>query len=346
VAVRYIGSKARIADVILDLIGEPRGDSVFADLFSGTGAVSEEAANRGWPIRLNDHLFAAVVMSRARLISREDVPFVELGGYEATLAQLADCSPQEGFMWREYSPASACFGETERRYFTESNAAKIDGCRLQLAQWYSSGTISEVELHLLLADLLRSVNSVANIAGTYGCFLSHWSPQAQRLLTLSPRTLRDAHVQLEVYCGDAKDVGTAPSDVVYLDPPYTKRQYAAYYHILETLAHGDAPAVIGKTGLRPWQHLASDYCYKRRALDALVDLIASIQSEAIYLSYSNEGHVAREDLVSRLASFSTVRIHELGDVGRYRPNATAAGNRSSVQEYVIEVRRGGERSLE
>lgn len=88
-AVRYIGSKARVAEAILDLIGEPQPDSVFADLFAGTGAVLEAAADRGWSIRLNDHLFSAVVMSRARLVSSEEAPFSELGGYEAAAESMA-----------------------------------------------------------------------------------------------------------------------------------------------------------------------------------------------------------------------------------------------------------------
>ena len=57
----------------------------------------------------------------------------------------------------------------------------------------------------------------------------------------------------------------AESDVV-TRPADTKRQYAAYYHILETIAHGDEPVVEGITGLRPWKSKASDFCYKRRAL--------------------------------------------------------------------------------
>ena len=45
--------------------------------------------------------------------------------------------------------------------------------------------------------------------------------------------------------------GTTAADTVYLDPPYTKRQYAAYYHILETISLGDEPIVEGICGIRP-----------------------------------------------------------------------------------------------
>ena len=45
--------------------------------------------------------------------------------------------------------------------------------------------------------------------------------------------------------------GTTAADTVYLDPPYTKRQYAAYYHILEAISLGDEPIVEGICGIRP-----------------------------------------------------------------------------------------------
>ena len=38
-------------------------------------------------------------------------------------------------------------------------------------------------------------------------------------------------------------------DVLYLDPPYNTRQYITNYHLLETIARYDAPALHGKTGL-------------------------------------------------------------------------------------------------
>ncbi|MEU0575679.1 DNA adenine methylase [Dermacoccus nishinomiyaensis] len=44
--VRYIGNKARVADAILDLAGDP-GDGRFVDAFCGTGSVAAVAASRG-----------------------------------------------------------------------------------------------------------------------------------------------------------------------------------------------------------------------------------------------------------------------------------------------------------
>lgn len=339
VSVRYIGSKARVIDDLIRIAGSPSGSGVFVDAFCGTGVVAAAAADAGWSVRLNDNLHCAVTMAAARLVAASDVPFTMLGGYTRALDELRKTPADPGFIWSEYSPAAAHAGveRVERRYFTEDNAARIDGMRGQIEQWRAEGMISPSEETLLVADLLSAANKVANIAGTYGCFLRAWQPAALADICLNARNLRSTPVRVEVQCGDVSSVRSMPGDLVYLDPPYTKRQYAAYYHILETIAVGDTPTVGGVTGLRPWKHLASPFCYKRRALAAIHKLITDLGSERVLLSYSDEGHVDLTQLVSMLSSDSNVRLHEIREIGRYRPNQTASDNSSAVIEYVVEV---------
>jgi adenine-specific DNA-methyltransferase len=336
---RYIGSKARIADRIVDHVGPPRaGSGFFVDAFSGTGVVGVAASNLGWPVRFNDHLVSAVITSSARLLAPETVPFIHLGGYREAIKRLNELSGDEGFIWREYSPASTAHGApTERRYFTEKNAAKIDAVRARIEAWARAGAITAKEKILLVADLLSATNGVANIAGTYGCFLQTWSANAVQPIALKPRELRAKTVPFETYNVDVERVPIAENDVAYFDPPYTKRQYAAYYHILETIAHGDEPEVRGVTGLRPWHDKASAFCYKTRALSAITSLVEKAQSRRLFLSYSSEGHISRADLERSLTSLGEVKFHELGNIGRYRPNLAARSKASHVAEFLVEV---------
>lgn len=339
--IRYIGSKARIAESIIALAGSPAAGGRFVDGFCGTGAVAQAASRSGWPILINDSLRSAVITATAGALAAGDVPFSSLGGYQAAVTALAAANPREGFIFRTYSPASGEDGEVARLYFTRENAKTIDGMRRQIRTWQQAGMLTDLEETLLLADLLAAANGVANTAGTYGCFLANWTPQAQRPLRLEARQLAPGHYGITTSTGDVSDVEAKPDDVVYYDPPYTKRQYAAYYHILETIAIGDEPVVGGVTGLRPWQSLASDFCYKARALDALTGLIATTTARTVLLSYSDEAHVAQEDLVRRLAQLGEVTVHPIDNVGRYRPNATAAAARTAVHEYVIRVKPAG-----
>jgi adenine-specific DNA-methyltransferase len=338
VSVRYIGSKARLVDAIIPLVGKPYpGSGQFVDMFCGTGVVAEAAARQGWPIRLNDHLLSAVTMAHARLVAPQDGTFQRLGGYEKAIALLNATSPIKGFIWREYSPASSAHAGVARMYFSEENAARIDGIRTRVADWQDKGMITAVEERLVIADLLLATNRVANIAGTYGCFLARWSRQAQESLSIRTRELFPHKVPLESSVLDVSDVQTAPDDLVYLDPPYTKRQYAAYYHILETIAAGDEPEVSGVTGLRPWQEKASDFCYRSRALPAIVQLVKRQAAKRVLLSYSDEGHVALQPLADGLSTLGDLSIVPLKEVGRYRPNRTASKAGSAVTEYLIMI---------
>lgn len=339
-AVRYIGSKSRLVNALTPFIGAPKSsDGVFVEPFCGTGVVAEQAARMGWRVRLNDHLRSATIMAAARVISKEQARFASLGGYGRVLEHLNALPPVHGFIWRQYSPASHGEVGVERMYFTEENAARIDAIRKQVAQWVAERALSAAEERLLLADLLAATNRVANIAGTYGCFLSHWLPQAQEPLRLTTRSLFPHQIQSEILVGDVSAVPVAPEDLVYLDPPYTKRQYAAYYHILETIAVGDSPPVEGITGLRPWRDRASDFCYRTRALQALRNLVARLPARRVLLSYSSEGHVALDALMRELTRLGSVSVHELMMVGRYRPNRAASMAASAVSEYLLVIER-------
>lgn len=335
---RYIGSKARVADNIIEYLGEPKlNDGFFIDAFSGTGIVASKAADRGWKVTVNDMMHNAAVMSEARLLSKADVAFSTFGGYDKVL-EILDETEREGFIWREYSPASLHEIGIERKYFSEDNAKKIDGIVATIHGWKNGGKISNEEFVLLIATLFFATNSVANIAGTYGCFLSKWQSQALEKLRLQPLELREKKVTYSVTTDDVFSVSSAPEDVVYLDPPYTKRQYASYYHILETIALGDEPIVEGVAGLRPWKSKSSVFCYKARALKALIDLTSSQKAHRVLISYSNDGHIQLDRLVEGLEKSGTVEVVELGSIGRYRPNLVASSHKPEVKEYLIDYR--------
>ena len=216
---RYIGSKARIVDAIIERIGKPDG-GVFVDAFSGTGAVARAASEAGWPVLVNDHLTSSAVMSFARVISCEEAVFAHFGGYEKAIATLNAVQLINGFIWREYSPASSLHCSVSRMYFTETNARRIDGIRQKIRSWKNKLLINDAEEKVLIADLMAAANRVANTAGTYGCFLSKWQRQSLDDLVLLPRSIPKAAPSARMMTGDVLDVECKLEDTVYLDPPW------------------------------------------------------------------------------------------------------------------------------
>src|SRR5262249_48204824 len=135
-----------------------------------------------------------------------------------------------------------------------------------------------------------------------------WQPNALRPLELRPPEVprgplgrarnEDANALVrEVAC-----------DVLYVDPPYNDREYAANYHVLEAVAWRpvlDAAALAafeartyGKTGLRPYEKSA--FCTPRRCAVAFRDLVAGARARHVVVSYNEEGILSRAEIEAAL----------------------------------------------
>src|SRR5574341_977656 len=200
---RYIGSKLRLATWITGILGEPSGRQPLVDPFCGTGILCRRSAQLGWTIRASDNLYSATVMTRAQLADEIRCTFEAVDGYDTALKTLSKSPKREGFIWREYSPSGRSMSGHIRFYFTPENAARVDAIRERIREWRETSCISPLEEAVLIADLLSAANRVANTAGTYGCFLQPWHPNAKRPLTLARRPLLSQEVQFSVTCADA-----------------------------------------------------------------------------------------------------------------------------------------------
>jgi adenine-specific DNA-methyltransferase len=225
-------------------------------------------------------------------------------------------------MVREYSPAGwPRGGYPPRSYLSPANAAHVDAINRQLGSWEQEGRLTSQERALLRHDLVLAVNRVANIAGTYGHFRSKWGNGALGPLTLLPSDFWPERAACHVVRqGRAEDVAVGlAADLCYLDPPYTKRQYAANYHLIETLARGDEPEAIGVSGLRPWRDQYSNFCSKLKLRAAFTAIIRSMRCSRFLISYSEDGLLSKQELFGFLQQFGTVQLMEF-DYPRFRSN--------------------------
>ncbi len=324
--IEYLGNKSRLLDFVLRPILNTGVTSV-ADLLCGTASVSQAFGQNGLRVIANDHMALCATLAEAALLAPCEPKFGGLAEvvairahdspYVAALHALNQVAPVDGFFHRTYSPASASSG-TERMYLTEFNAAKVDAVRATIEAW--GPLLTRGERALLLRDLVIAVSRVSNTAGTYGCYLKRWKLRALEPLLLEPRiTARGSpRVSHEVHCDEVMAVLPGVSvDAAYFDPPYTKRQYAAYYHLLETLVRGDSPDVEGSTGLPRWQDQSSDFCYRQKAAAALARLVAAADMPHIFLSYSDEGQIPHERILEILRGRGVVNWWERSSP-RYR----------------------------
>jgi adenine-specific DNA-methyltransferase len=338
---RYLGNKTAILEPLLEVISKnaPPG-SRFLDAMCGTASVSSALAEAGHVVTAADILTFPGYHAEVRLRMSDSPDFHSLGGdYGSVLNELNNVEGLNGYFWNEYSEGGHPLNASKPRlYFTSENASKIDAMDQQIKFWKNEGRLSEGEWILLRHDLIMAVNRVANIAGTYGHFRSSFTKASFAKLSLKPTVFNEwASTNNRVIRGAAEEIAPYQDvDVIYLDPPYTKRQYSANYHLLETLAVGDNPDPIGESGLRDWWPQYSDFCSKRKIRQAFRAVLGAGNYSTAFVSYSEDGLLQSEEMQSLLQEFGEVRIHTISHK-RFKSNQSLLSQ--SLSEYVFEVKR-------
>jgi len=288
----YIGSKAKllpfIESSIASIVANESGSKILCDLFAGSGCVGNYYAQKGYTILSNDAEYYSYVLNRATLQTPN------LQGIDDIIEALNALPLREGLMFEHY-----CLGGgSGRNYFSDENAQKIDAIREGIEAYKEN----EPLYFYLLASLLLSADKVANTASIYSAFLKQLKPLACAKLHLQAFPYTPSHASHQVFCEDANHlVSNLKGDILYLDPPYNRRQYGANYHILNTIARNDTFIPKGKTGVR--SYVSSPYCKNATALLALEDIIQKARFEWIVISYNDEGLIEPEMLLKMVSHY-------------------------------------------
>lgn len=260
----------------------------------------------------NDLLYSNYVVNRAFLTSTAKE--VDMDRVQALIDELNRSVPLHGYAHANYAGT----------YFTESNAARIDGIREAIDALYRQERCSEQEHLILLTSLLFAVDKAANTVGQYDAYLKHIQdpdPRAgggRHLIDSNvhkPLSLRVPEIELggnggnRVFNRDANElIHHLEADVLYLDPPYNTRQFIDCYHVLENILRWDKPALMGKTRKFHRDHLKSRYSRKNEAAAALDELIRAARAEHIFLSYNDEGIIPEETIRRILGRRGAVEV--------------------------------------
>jgi adenine-specific DNA-methyltransferase len=343
---RYIGSKDNLLPFIAQTLHKKGISSVtapvFCDIFSGTTVVARHFKQHGFKIVSCDLMTYSYVFQKAYIENNaypqftrllREVDFAQNAVSATSTGQLAldFSSPQDkswslqqvctylnllpgqpGFFYNNYAPDGTAEQEYQRMYLSSVNASRLDAVRETIEQWHRAGWLEPSEYYLLVAMAIEALPFVANISGTYGAFLKRWDTRALKPIRFATPLVLESTLKHQVFQGDANHVITqVECDILYLDPPYNARQYATNYHLLETVAAWDNPAIYGKTGLRPYEHQKSDYCESDKATKALQDLLDRARCRHILISYNSEGLIPETELLRILGERGKVEVFRL-----------------------------------
>lgn len=337
---RYIGCKSNLLQEIEKLLTDKKlcnSNYTFFDAFSGTGCVGAYLKNK-YKIIANDIQYYSFIMTQAKLNS-PDLKFSKLGFDPFDFFNKAQ-DTVKGFIYTHYS-----LGGSTRKYFSEENAGKIDFFRETIDYWYNTGKITEKEYYYLLGSLLESISKVSNVAGVYGSFLKKWDPRALKKINFIH--IEEDYTKTQLYENEVynqpieKLINDISGDIIYLDPPYTHNQYSVQYHLLETIAKNDKPAICGKGGLRNTHETASNFSKKGYAEVAFEYIIAKSQFKHIILSYSSDGLMSEKFIENVLKRYGKPDTYEKRKISykRYQNHKTTPRNDHQEFLFYIEKKR-------
>lgn len=335
-SLNYIGSKMKLLDFLKTSICDYTGKtsysdiSSFADVCSGTGVVAFDVVRGGCRnILTNDIQHYAYVVSSVWTTSGIDVEKIkrivdELNNYDKGVANETTKQDTEGkFVYNNYTEA----GFDKRMYLTEKNGYRVDVFRQHIQSLKDKRSINDKEYRLLIKLLLYAVSSVSNIASVYGAYLKKYKKVALKDLVLNAELIDSLvkddsdnsikHVSSNMGIVDLlNETDLSEYEVVYIDPPYVaNRSYHDNYHVLETISRYDNPKLKGKTGLRDTEgtlDTKSKFCSKRDAFDEFKTVLTKINSKYIFISYSSESVVSKDNMIELLKNtgWSDVRCYE------------------------------------
>lgn len=296
----YIGSKYQLLDWLEQTICSQTGwpslqGKRMADLFAGTGCVSYHWRCKGAiPIANDVEPYSAVIVQA--LVETSYTP--ECQQWIDRLN--ADTRRDVGFITRNYSP----YNGQERMYWTVENAQRIDFIRKELEPLKGTPLYT-----FLLASLIQSADRVSNVPAVYGCYLKNFKAKALQPLVLQPiHTCTDP--VLPGSSTTQQDVLTlnVQADAIYLDPPYNERQYSKNYFPLNMIVE-PSDTLKGKTGI-PDTCFVSPFCSKRNVQSAFRDLLKRLHAPYVFLSYSSQSLLSKQQMIQLLSEFGDVSCVE------------------------------------
>jgi adenine-specific DNA-methyltransferase len=300
---RYIGSKAKLTDWIMDLIdNETENINTFVDIFAGTASISNCAIPKYNRVVINDILHSNNIIYKG---------FFEAGEWNES--KLNDIITEYNTLnpdTLEENYFSANFGDK----FYEYNVAKIIGYIRQNIE-NKRNELTEKEYSILLATLIYNIDKIANTVGHFDAYIKKpIKPQPLRLRLINAKDFDNVEIHREDANKLAKEI---KSDLVYIDPPYNSRQYNRFYHLYETLIKWDKPQLYG-VALKPAPENNSLYC-TTKARNAFENLVANLHTSFLVVSYNNtynskshssENKIQLEEIESILSKCGKTKVFE------------------------------------
>jgi adenine-specific DNA-methyltransferase len=273
--IKYLGSKRLLAPSLAE-VARRLGVRTAVDLFAGTTRVGQALRRAGIAVVSNDTAAYSEVLGQAYIEAGADVDRPRV---RELLAHLDALPGVDGYVTETFCRRS--------RYFRPENGMRIDAIRGEIDRL----SLPPIERGLALTSLLEAADRVDSTVGVQMAYLKRWAPRAAQRLTLREPDVVPGPSGRAVR-SDANELAARLEtvDLAYLDPPYNQHCYAGNYHVWETIVRNDEPDHYGVACKRiDVRDRRSAYNSRRRAWEALTDVVERLPAAWLVVSFSNEG---------------------------------------------------------
>lgn len=270
---RYIGSKAKLANWITNIIlTKCQNCYSFADLFAGTGVMSQAMLQHYPTVIINDFLFSNHIIYQG-FFKQSSFNDKLLHNIKHQFNQLDNNLPSNYF--------SKNYGD---KFFSKHDAKKIGYIREYIEQLYIKKQINHKEYAILLTSLIYSLDKISNTVGHYEAYIKGKDILDRFVFELIRPICTPTNIQ--IHRQDANILANyIQTDIAFIDPPYNSRQYSRFYHLLETLIKWDNPQLFG-VAMKPKEENMSNYC-RTSAPMVFDNLITDLNAKYIAVTYNN-----------------------------------------------------------
>lgn len=296
---------------------------ITADLFAGSGIVSRLLKQYSKLVIANDLEKYSEVINSVYLSNKNEFNEHEFQRYLDILNDNINNNMMEGIISDLYSPRNDFdIKSGERVFYTHENAMIIDTYRYyidklipdDLKKYFLASLLTESSIHVNTSGVFKGFYKDKNTGiGKFGGSAENALSRIKGKISIKKPVLSNNYSEYKIYKDDAINLAKKLKncDLVYLDPPYNQHPYGSNYFMLNLILENKKPILISKVSGIPTDWNRSRFNKKSDALKAMEEIISSLDSRFVLISYNNEGFINFDEMIGMLKKYGKVETKNI-----------------------------------
>lgn len=327
---RFMGSKSKLLSEIWSVASQFQFDTVI-DLFSGSGIVGYMFKSQGKSVISNDYMTMSATFAKAMIENNETTLPIEEA--EKLLLPLKE---SDHFVTNTF----------QGLYYTNEENDLIDTLRMNIA------LIKDPYKHAIAMTALIRACTKKRPRGIFTYTGNRYNDGRKDL----QKSLRQQFLEAvqavnkavfdngkvnKANHGDAMELNTEASDLVYIDPPYysslSDNEYVRRYHFVEGLARDWKDVEIQQNTLtKKFKSYPTPFSTRKGAADAFDQLFKKFRDSILIVSYSSNSLPTQDEMIATMAKYKKhVEVVPIDYTYSFGNQNGAKTNRNKVQEYLF-----------